>query len=1481
MDSNKTNEEMTSSFVSTLSSSGIKALPSRDDSDSETVLNYSENKIIENKINNTNSECSSSSSSVSSGGSSNSANDDIDNDDERFVSGEEDVETLSERLRFVSSDEIDPPFFTPRAAAPRAKLSEEEEEDDDDDNGGVVVGGEDVDRSYVVEKAPKVRVLDSEEVKEGGFGSGMVVDSGVEGSNSGEEEVKVGEKLDILSSNLGDQGAVVDPKGEAVEGIKCDVDGGANSDMGSYGIIEVNGVKYTNEGDSVVDAIKVDAVEAIRSGAIVVGEKDESKELGINAINPSPVEGRDQSKVALMEGAEALPVKESDSAESETVEDDGVELSSDRIDVVESVRSGAAVAGEVDENKVFGVKVIEPSVVEEHSTVRMGTSAVGEQTENLSVGESGPAKDAVEVGGVKFTGDGDSVVEAVHADPIEAIRSGAAVVGEANEVKDSEVKVMGIPADDSLKLVNDYEVLAGSNSNEVLAGSNSNEAADNKVLAGSNSNEAAGRDASVLSASKDEDSNKVNADTLQKEAELLGPTEDEDKRETFVADTQNEPLMKMYGDTDVMQFVSGRDGQKIQQVEHVNDELTDKISDEPHLQEELVEQKVLTRGRQVEAEDDEDELEEGGEVEGSGMDGQTDGMVFGNSAAARQFMEELVKDSGSGSHSGAGSSHEHSQRIDGQIVTDSDEEADSDEEEGGKELFDSAALAALLKAAANSNSDSGTVTITSQDGSRLFTVERPAGLVPPLRSVRPPSRPENSSLLNPLRHTAAPEENLSEEERKKMEKMQELRVKFLRLVRRLGHSAEDSVAGQVMYRLALLAGRPANPAFSLDNAKQTAVRLESEGKDDLDFSLNILVIGKPGVGKSATINSIFGEEKVRIDAFEPGTDSVTEINGVVGGVKIRVFDTPGLKSCGMEQGYNRKALASVKKFTNKNSPDVVLYVDRLDSQTRDLNDLPLLRTITGSLGSSVWKNAIVTLTHAGCAPPDGPSGSPLSYEVFVAQRSHLVQQSIGQAVGDLRLMNPSLMSPVSLVENHPACRKNREGQKVLPNGLAWRPQLLLLCYSLKILSEANSIYKPQDSFDHRRLFGLRVRAPPLPYLLSSLLQPRTHPKLSVDQGGDNGDSDIDVADFSESDGEEEEDEYDQLPPFKPLRKSQIAKLSKEQRRAYFEEYDYRVKLLQRRQWKEELKRMRQMKKNGKSDADDFVQVPEDLDQENGAPTNVSVPLPDMVLPPSFDCDNPGYRYRFLEPTSRFLARPVLDTHGWDHDCGYDGVNIEQNLGIAGCFPASVVVQITKDKKEFNIHLDSSISAKHGENGSSLAGFDIQTIGKQFAYILRGESKFKNLKKNKTAAGVSVTFLGENVATGVKVEDQLAVGKRVVLVGSTGAIKSQKDAAYGANLEIRLRDADYPIGQDQSSFVLSLMKWRGDLALGANFQSQFSVGRNSKMAVRIALNNKLSGQISVRTSSSDHLQLALAGLIPIAIGIYRSIKPSISESYSIY
>ncbi|XP_010097304.2 translocase of chloroplast 159, chloroplastic [Morus notabilis] len=1140
-----------------------------------------------------------------------------------------------------------------------------------------------------------------------------------------------------------------------------------------------------------------------------------------------------------------------------------------------------------DEKEEFWAKVNERVVVEQESEDFGGRESgiVSEVAEDGKTLDNGKDKDnsvtveptddkLVDSDGANFTG-GDSVVEAVQ---VNVSAYGAAIVGDVEGIEDSEIKGMAVP--EGVKLDNEFDTLT-CDSEELLSLKSLpvDSKSDGNVVAGSGDGGLAEQETVITGSGEVDSKNEpgrehgVEADSavrqIRDEVEIGADSEEgRDGDETNLVNSVSD-LAPHELEQDKKAIANGEEAKE--------DELEAGIPVKSNTPESLGPSSTLSREIALERGDEEKQVPDG---EDDDTDEETEDVVYGSTA--KQFMEELER------ASGADSSRDNSQRIDGQIVTDSDEEVDTDEEEeGGRELFDSAALAALLKAATGASPDGGNVTITTSDGPRLFSVERPAGLGSSLPRFASHSRPNHSSIFAPTNPTVGgdSESNLSGEEKKRLEKFQQLRVKYLRLVNRLGVSTDDTIPRQVLYRLALVSGRVTSREFSLETAKETSLQLEAERKDDLDFSLNILVLGKTGVGKSATINSIFGEEKTPIYAFGPSTTTVKEIVGTVDGVKIRVFDTPGLKSAAMEQSFNRGILSSVKKVTKKCPPDIVLYVDRLDTQSRDLNDLPLLRTITSALGPSTWRSGIVTLTHAASSPPDGPTGSPLNYELFVAQRSQIVQQTIGQAVGDLRVMSPSLMNPVSLVENHPSCRKNRDGQKVLPNGQTWRSQLLLLCYSMKILSEASNLSKPQESFDNRKLFGFRTRSPPLPYLLSWLLQSRTHPKLSADQGGDNGDSDIDLDDLSDSDGEEE-DEYDQLPPFKPLRKSQFAKLTREQKKAYLEEYDYRVKLLQKKQWREELKRMKDMKKGKVSSAEEYGYPGED-DPENGAPAAVPVALPDMVLPPSFDGDNPAYRYRFLEPTSQFLARPVLDTHGWDHDCGYDGVNVEHSLAIANRFPGAVSVQITKDKKEFNLHLDSSVAAKHGESGSTMAGFDIQNIGKQLAYIVRGETKFKSFRKNKTSAGASLTFLGENISTGFKIEDQFGLGKRVVLVGSTGIVKSQGDSAYGANLELRLREADFPIGQDQSSLGLSLVKWRGDLALGANLQSQFSIGRNYKMAVRAGLNNKLSGQISVRTSSSEQLQIALlqnalVALLPIVGSICKILWPGPAvEKYSLY
>ena len=125
------------------------------------------------------------------------------------------------------------------------------------------------------------------------------------------------------------------------------------------------------------------------------------------------------------------------------------------------------------------------------------------------------------------------------------------------------------------------------------------------------------------------------------------------------------------------------------------------------------------------------------------------------------------------------------------------------------------------------------------------------------------------------------------------------------------------------------------------------------------------------------------------------------------GVTLRLIDTPGLQPSSADIQHNSKIMADAKRFTRKHKPDIVLYFDRMDQPARsDAADLPLLKTVTGAAGPAIWFNAIVVLTHGSSAPPDGPNGQPISYEMYFAQRSHLVQQTIRQAAGDARPDEP-------------------------------------------------------------------------------------------------------------------------------------------------------------------------------------------------------------------------------------------------------------------------------------------------------------------------------------------------------------------------------------------------------------------------------------------------------------------------------------------
>ncbi|KAI5446775.1 translocase of chloroplast 120, chloroplastic [Lathyrus oleraceus] len=690
------------------------------------------------------------------------------------------------------------------------------------------------------------------------------------------------------------------------------------------------------------------------------------------------------------------------------------------------------------------------------------------------------------------------------------------------------------------------------------------------------------------------------------------------------------------------------------------------------------------------------------------------------------------------------------------------------------------------------------------------------------------------------------------------EKLQMIRVKFLRLANRFGQTPHNVVVAQVLYRLGLaeqLRGRNGGRvgSFSFDRASAMAEQLESAGQEPLDFSCTIMVIGKTGVGKSSTINSIFDEVKFKTDAFRVGTKKVQDVVGTVQGIKVRVIDTPGLLPSWSDQQHNVKILHSVKHFIKKTPPDIVLYLDRLDMQSRDFSDMPLLRTITDIFGPPIWFNAIVVLTHAASAPPDGPNGTPSSYDMFVTQRSHVVQQAIRQAAGDMRLMNP-----VSLVENHSACRINTAGQRVLPNDQVWKPHLLLLSFASKILAEANALLKLQDN-PHEKPYTARARAPPLPFLLSSLLQSRPQLKLPEEQFNDEDSLNDDLDEPSDSGDETDPDD---LPPFKPLTKAQIRNLSRAQKKAYLDEVEYREKLFMKKQLKYEKIQRKMMKEMAESVKDLPSDYGENVVEEIGGGASVPVPMPDMSLPASFDSDTPTHRYRCLDSSNQWLVRPVLETQGWDHDVGYEGLNVERLFVLKEKIPVSFSGQVTKDKKDVNLQMEMASSVKYGEGKATSLGFDMQTVGKDLAYTLRSETKFCNFRRNKATAGLSFTLLGDALSAGVKVEDKLIANKQFELVIAGGAMTGRDDIAYGGSLEANLRDKNYPLGRSLSTLGLSVMDWHGDLAVGCNLQSQIPIGRYSNLVARANLNNRGAGQISIRLNSSEQLQIALIGLIPL-------------------
>ena len=142
---------------------------------------------------------------------------------------------------------------------------------------------------------------------------------------------------------------------------------------------------------------------------------------------------------------------------------------------------------------------------------------------------------------------------------------------------------------------------------------------------------------------------------------------------------------------------------------------------------------------------------------------------------------------------------------------------------------------------------------------------------------------------------------------------------------------------------------------------------------DTEMPINIVLVGKYQVGKSALINAMFFErggeyEKIAPegDELEPMTSSIKHYSHQVDGIQFRIYDTMGLQD---GKKKDRRHAQEIKKIFAE--AHLVLYCTKLQEPIRP-DDIETLKILTKECGASFWKNAVIALTFANTASPTDP-----------------------------------------------------------------------------------------------------------------------------------------------------------------------------------------------------------------------------------------------------------------------------------------------------------------------------------------------------------------------------------------------------------------------------------------------------------------------------------------------------------------------------
>nr|WP_275974102.1 GTPase [Argonema galeatum] len=183
-------------------------------------------------------------------------------------------------------------------------------------------------------------------------------------------------------------------------------------------------------------------------------------------------------------------------------------------------------------------------------------------------------------------------------------------------------------------------------------------------------------------------------------------------------------------------------------------------------------------------------------------------------------------------------------------------------------------------------------------------------------------------------------------------------------------------------------------------------------------------MGRTGVGKSSTINSLFNKTIAETNRYRPTTKEVIFYDHGINGVNFTLVDTPGLCDDLPSKGNDRRYIAEIKDKVKR--IDSLWFVSCLDDNRLSRDEMEAIKLITEAFGAEVWKRSVIVLTHA-----DKVTKS--EYAECLRERSNVIREAIA---------DPECGgSAKKIVDDIYAIAVNNEGNKKRPDGKNWRAEL--------------------------------------------------------------------------------------------------------------------------------------------------------------------------------------------------------------------------------------------------------------------------------------------------------------------------------------------------------------------------------------------------------------------------------------------------------